>query len=57
MLRDEILHCVQNDKVEALGAVVATIKKGPLILRYAQNDRGGTWFWNCNVRAFRGSMG
>ncbi len=40
MLRDEILHCVQNDKVGALGAEIETIKKGWLILRYAQNDKG-----------------
>ncbi len=38
VLRDEILRSAQNDKVEALGTVVGTIRKGWLILRCAQND-------------------
>ncbi|MDQ3706530.1 MAG: hypothetical protein M3437_15195 [Chloroflexota bacterium] len=37
-----ILNAVKNDKVEALGTVVATIKKGWLILRFDQNDNGAT---------------
>ena len=38
MLRDEILHCVQNDKEGAWSQQFNSIPTH-LILRYAQNDK------------------
>jgi predicted GH43/DUF377 family glycosyl hydrolase len=40
VVRDEILHCVQNDKV-GLGTPQVTVKSGWLILHCVQNDKRG----------------
>ena len=40
VLRDEILHCVQNDK-SGVGSLQATVKNGWLVLHCVQDDKGG----------------
>jgi hypothetical protein len=41
VLKDEISHCVRNDKGGALGAINEAIKHGWLILHCVQDDKGG----------------